>query len=60
MKRGKNNDFTVTMAAEVLGLSPQCIRVGLQQERLPFGFAVKMSSEWTYHISEKKLKEYIG
>lgn len=50
----------VTEAAELLGVSPQFVRVGLQQGVLPIGTAVKMSSVWTYHISPKKLKEYIG
>lgn len=47
-------------ASEIIGTSPQFIRVGLQQGRLPFGTAVQMSSEWSYHISMKLLKEYIG
>lgn len=45
-------------AAERLGVSEQYIRIGLQTGRLPFGTAVKMSSKWTYHISETLLFEY--
>lgn len=51
--------MNVLEAAKVLNVSPQFIRVGLQQQRLPIGTAVKMSSKWTYHISEKQLYEYI-
>lgn len=47
-------------AAEILNMSPQFIRVAMQQEKLPIGTAVKMSSIWTYHISEKLLAEYSG
>lgn len=47
-------------AAEQLGKSQQFVRVGLQRGILPFGYAIKMSSRWTYHISEAKLKEYLG
>lgn len=47
-------------AGDIIGASPQFIRLGLQQGRLPFGTAVKMTSEWAYHISMKLLKEYIG
>ena len=47
-------------AAEIIGSSPQFVRIGLQQGRLPFGTAVKMTSNWVYHISLKLLKEYIG
>lgn len=46
--------------ARLLGKSPQFIRVGLQQGILPFGYAVKMSNKWTYHISDKKVYEYVG
>ncbi|WP_246231736.1 hypothetical protein [Sporosarcina jiandibaonis] len=47
-------------AAKLLGKSEQFVRIGLQRNILPFGFAVQMSSKWTYHISPKLLKEYIG
>lgn len=51
---------TVKQAAERLGVSQQFIRIGLQRGILDFGFAVKMSDRWTYHISEKLLNEYIN
>ena len=51
--------MNVLEAAKILNVSPQFVRIGLQQQRLPIGTAVKMSTRWTYHISEKKLKEYI-
>lgn len=35
-------------------------RIGLQKGILPFGYAIKMSSKWTYHISEAKVYEYLG
>ncbi|MGI6663917.1 MAG: hypothetical protein ACOX3W_00600 [Christensenellaceae bacterium] len=49
----------VKEAAEMLGVSEQFIREGLKSQRLPFGVAVKMSSQWSYHISEGLLKAYI-
>lgn len=49
-----------TEAAKILNVSPQFVRVAMQQEKLPIGTAIKMSSEWTYHISEKLLQEYSG
>lgn len=51
---------TVKQAAERLGVSQQFIRIGLQRGILDFGFAVKMSDRYTYHISNKKLNEYTG
>lgn len=49
-----------TEAARILNVSPQFVRIGLQRDKLPIGTAVKMSSKWTYHISEKLLQEYSG
>lgn len=50
----------VSECAKHLGKSEQFVRIGLQRGIFPFGYAVKMSSKWTYHISDKKLYEYIG
>lgn len=52
--------LTVAEAAKRLGVSQQFVRIGLQRKILPFGYAVKMSDRFTYHLSEKLLKEYIG
>lgn len=50
----------INIVAEILGKSQQFVRIGLQQQTLPIGSAVKMSSEWTYHVSYELLKNYIG
>jgi len=50
----------VSDAARVLGKSEQFVRIGLQRGVLPIGTAVLMSSVWTYHISPKLLREYVG
>lgn len=52
--------MTVIECAKLLGMSPQFVRIGLQRGVLPFGTAIKMSSRWTYHISEAKVYEYLG
>lgn len=52
--------MTVAEAARRLGVSQQFVRIGLQRNILPFGYAVKMSDRFTYHISEAKLNEYIN
>ena len=60
MENEKNN-LTVFEAAELMGVSPQFIRAGLQQEALPFGLALRISSKkYTYFISKKKFTEYTG
>ncbi len=52
--------ITVSEAAKILGVSPQFIRIAMQQKVLDIGTCVKMSSVWTYHICPEKLKNYIG
>ena len=55
---GNMKRVTVKAAAEILGVSPQFVRMGLQRGTLPIGTAVKMSSVWTYYISEERLRRY--
>ena len=52
--------MSVKECAELLGKSQMFVRMGLRDGKLPFGYAVKMSSRWTYHISAHKVYEYLG
>ena len=52
--------MNVKETAKLLGKSEQFVRIGLQRGILPFGYAVKMSSKFTYYISEYKVYEYLG
>lgn len=53
-------ELTVKEAAKELGVSEQFIRIGLQQERLPIGAAVKMpGGRWSYLIVDGQVKEYL-
>ena len=45
----------VTEAAALLHVSDQLVRIGMQRGILPIGTALKMSTKWTYQISEKLL-----
>lgn len=56
----KNNKLSVEEAARLLNANPQFIRIGLQQSRFPWGYAVKTSSQYTYFILPKKFEEYTG
>lgn len=53
-------NITVEEAAKRLGKSKGFVRVALQQGTAPFGFAAKKKTRWSYHISPKKLDEYVG
>ncbi len=52
-------NVSVEEAAKRLGKPAQFVRLALQQGTAPFGFAVH-NTRWSYHISLKKLNEYIG
>lgn len=55
-----SNRLTVKEAARLMEAGEQFIRMGLQSGTLPIGCAVKTSTHWTYHISARKLGEYLG
>lgn len=58
-KTGLKN-ISIAQAAKMLGKGEQFIRIGLQNGTIPFGFAVKNKKRWSYHISPKKLNDYIS
>lgn len=41
-------NLTIPEAAAIMGVSPQFLRAALQQERFPFGVAVKMTQNEFY------------
>ena len=54
------NRMTVSQTAKLMNVSEQFVRIGLQTGKLPFGYAVKMSGQYTYFISPAKFTEYTG
>ncbi len=58
-KLADKRNVSVEEAAKLLNKPPQFIRIALQQKRVDFGFAVKFDKQYSYHISGKKLAEYI-
>jgi len=52
--------LTTATVADLMGVSQQFVRIGLQQGKFPFGFAIKMSGRWTYWISRQKFEEVTG
>lgn len=54
------NRMSVETCAKLMNVSEQFIRIGLQKGMLPFGYAVKMSSQYTYFISPQKFEEHTG
>ncbi len=61
MRMKKSTKFIgVREAAELTGLPAQTIRVGLQQNVFPWGYAVKCKSYYVYYINVDKLREIEG
>ena len=56
----ETNSVSVAECARLIGKSEQFVRVALQTGVAPFGFAVKNKTMYSYHISRKKLDEYIA
>lgn len=51
--------ITLPEAARVMGVPPQFLRVGLQQNKFPFGVAVKMKKRYAYYINPVQFEEYM-
>lgn len=55
------NSMTIAEASQLMGVSRQFIRIGLQKGILPFGYAVQVTkSRYTYFISRQKFTEHTG
>ena len=52
--------LSVKKVSLLMHKSEQFVRVGLQQQILPFGYAVKLNTRWSYYISPKLFYQYIG
>lgn len=53
--------MTIQDAAKIMGMTEQFIRLGLRQQRLPIGIAVKTTeNRWTYDVQEHLIKQYLG
>ena len=51
--------ITLPEAAEQMGVPQQLLRVGLQQEKFPFGAAVKMKKRYAYYINPAAFEKYL-
>lgn len=60
LDRITEKNMSVKEAAQRMGKSEQFVRIGLQRGLIPFGFAVKCSGKYSYHISPKLFEEYLG
>lgn len=52
--------LTCMQAARLMHKNQDFIRKGIRNGTLPFGYAVKTSSRWSFFISAAKFSEYTG
>lgn len=51
----------VSEAAKELGMNTQTLRLGLQQDKFPFGVAIRTSeNRYTYYVNRNRLERYLG
>lgn len=61
IKENNNPRITVIEAAKKMKIDPQVLRIGLQQNKFPFGWAIKSENgNYSYYISKKLFEEAIG
>ena len=53
-------NIPVKKAALLMGKSEQFVRVSLQQKLVPFGYAVKRRSSYSYYINPVQFYTYMG
>jgi len=56
---GKNR-LSIKEAATLMEVSEQFVRVGLQNNKFPFGYAIRNKTRWNYYISPVKFTEATG
>ena len=57
---GRKTKINIEETAKIMQKSAQYVRLGLQQQRLPFGSAVqKPNGRWSYDIVFKAFCEYM-
>lgn len=54
--------ITCKIAADYLGVSPMAVSIGMRNNLLPIGFAIKnedrYAESWSYHIIDERLIAY--
>ena len=52
--------ISVEEAGRIMGVTAQFVRVTLQQEKVDWGYAVRMpGGRYTYYVNEERLKDWL-
>jgi hypothetical protein len=58
LEKEKPEKITVDQAAQIMGVTPQFLRIALQHNKFPFGTAVKFK-RWSYYINTARFIKYM-
>lgn len=50
--------ISVKDAADIMGVTPRLLQMGLQQGKFPFGVGVEME-QWAYYINTERFMRYM-
>ena len=50
--------ISTKIAGDYLGIPPMAVAIGLRDEKLPIGYAIKRSEKWSYYIIAERLVAY--
>lgn len=59
LEQERPEKITVQQAAEIMGVTPQFLRIALQNDKFPFGTAVKFTGRWSYYINTERFIKYM-
>lgn len=51
--------ITIQQAAKIMGVTPRFLHLGLQNDKFPFGTAVKMNKRWSYYINAERFEKWM-
>lgn len=58
LEQARPMEISVPEAAKIMEVDPQFLRLALQQNKYPFGVAVK-HRRWAYHINTERFIAYM-
>ena len=51
-------NVTTKVAGDYLGVPPMAVAIGLREQKLPIGYAIKRINKWSYYIIPDRLIAY--
>lgn len=55
----KSFEILMNILNSIMGVTPRFLHIGLQNNRFPFGTAVKFERRWSYYINTERFIRYM-